>query len=540
MIRIDYINTGIDNIKDFFGRQKTINDIKHRLKSYQSISLFGERKIGKTSLLKYLFQVVIRDVPLPDAELTVILYQTFAGKQNISQADFLKRLYDELSIQMEYEKEVETINRYEFEDFIRSCYQNGKRFIFFFDEFDATLEIQWFDQFFFSFLRSLSEMYQVQYIIASRKSIKELLAEKNVVSPFYNLFSGNVFKLEVFDKEDAIAFCEKLSKDALAGNTIAHDQILGLAGTHPFLIRLAFFHAVNLCIESKQKRVDSDKLRSTFEKESFHAYFYDVWLHMDMAERNLIIQFGKENKIDNLKLSEKNIKDDFFGKGLIYLNKNDGYCFINEYFKEFVLEDALKKDQGQDQENDEDKEKPKIIKTATDFDPKTFNDLLQRVESNFENPDIKANEKGKSFEDMVAYIFENHKDYFSTRQKVRTRTSEHDIHLWFKPGDDPVLQMFGNEIILECKNWRQPVGKPEINDLAGDMVGRKCKTGILVSRKGITGKAFKDANGQRLVWFFSGFNLIILVLTFEDIKSIKHGKNLIDILKEKYEELIER
>lgn len=125
------------------------------------------------------------------------------------------------------------------------------------------------------------------------------------------------------------------------------------------------------------------------------------------------------------------------------------------------------------------------------------------------------------------------------RHHVRTRTSSLDLHLWFKPGDDSLLKKFGDQIIVECKNWRQPVGKPEINDLAGDMVDIGCKTGIIVSRKGITGKEFKDAEGQRWGWFKSINNLIILIFTLSDMKAIEKGKNLIDLLKEKYVELVE-
>jgi ABC-type polar amino acid transport system ATPase subunit len=73
MIKIDYICGGIENIKDFFGRQELIEEIGHRLKSGQSVSIYGERKIGKTSLLKYLFQVGIRRIPLPDAGQVIIL-----------------------------------------------------------------------------------------------------------------------------------------------------------------------------------------------------------------------------------------------------------------------------------------------------------------------------------------------------------------------------------------------------------------------------------------------------------------------------------
>jgi len=50
---------------------------------------------------------------------------------------------------------------------------------------------------------------------------------------------------------------------------------------------------------------------------------------------------------------------------------------------------------------------------------------------------------------------------------------------------------------------------------------------------------FKDADGQRVIWYHSDNNLIILVLTFKDLKSIGKGKNLVDLLKDKYLELVE-
>jgi hypothetical protein len=526
MIRIDYISAGVDNIKDFFGREKLIQDIKHRLKSHQSVSFFGERKIGKTSLLKYLFQAGIREITFPDAGQVIILYQTFAGKQGLSPESFLQLLQDELKRQMNLPAEGGSIDRYAFESFIKSCYHEGKRFVFFFDEVDAASENRGFDHTFFSYLRSLSEMYRVQYIIASRKSIKQLIFENNVVSPFNGLFSGNIFKLEVFAKEDAAAFCKKLSMDALAGDRIPLDSIIDLAGTHPFLIRLAFFHAINLSIQSAGNRLDYEALKTIFEKESYNAYFYDVWSHMDIEERKLLKDISLSSLPDKLKLFERDMLTDFQNSGLIVKKKTGEYGFVNNYFKEFVGEWEPEK-------------KSVVMEKGAVYWGENLGEKFRRLEESFTLPEKDAKEKGEALEDVVTYLFTNYENYFAVRQSVRSRTSELDIHLWFKPGDDPLLRKFGEEIIVECKNWRQAVGKPEINDLAGDMVARKCKTGILVSRKGITGKDFNDAAGQRLVWFHSEFNLIILILTLSDIKSITGGKDLVDLLKEKYLELVE-
>jgi hypothetical protein len=423
-------------------------------------------------------------------------------------------------------EEIEKIDKNALRKFMNEFYHEGKRFIFFFDEVDAASENIEFDHNFFSFLRSLSDKYKVQYIIASRKSIKQLIKENNVASPFNGLFSGNLFKLEVFDEEDSHAFCQKLSQDAMAGDTIAPDSIIGLAGRHPFLIRLAFYHAVNLLIKSKDNRLDHDQLKSVFEKESYYAYFYDIWSHMDPAERQLLKKISLKTPFDLMKLHEKEMIDDFKGNGLILQDKNSEFAFFNHYFEKFV------------REGDIDISKPSPEAEPADLDKEKFTKKLRIVEE-ISKTTGEPGEKGKVLEDLVFDLFSAYKSYFEVRRHIRSRTSSLDIHLWFKPGDDPLLKKFGEEIVVECKNWQHPVGKPEINDLAGDMAIRRCKTGILVSRKGITGREFKDANLQRLAWFLSEDNLIILVLTLKDLITIEKGKNLVDLLKDKYLELVE-
>jgi hypothetical protein len=527
MIKIDYICGGIENIKDFYGRQELIKEIGHRLTSGQSVSIYGERKMGKTSLLKYLFQEGIKQVLLPNPSQVIILYETFAGKQDIPVEIFLQGLYQDLSRNMNLPENQEKMDKNVFTKLLGDAHHGGKHFIFFFDEIDAASENSAFDHTFFSYLRSLADKYKVQYIIASRKSLKQLIQENNVASPFNGLFSGNLFKLEVFDQEEAEGFCRKLSRDALAGDTIAPETIIDLAGRHPFLIRLAFYHAVDLAVQSIDNRLDYNLLKSKFEKESYHAYFLDIWSHLEATERRLLKNISLKSLADRLKLSEREMIDDFKSKGLIFQDEKDNYIFFNGYFAEFVREwdiEATGPSAGATE--------------PVDFDRKSFIKKLRKVEKTSITP-AESGEKGKALEELVKDLFSAYKAYFEVRAQVRSRTSALDIHLWFKPGDDPLLKKFGEEIIVECKNWQNPVGKPEINDLAGDMVSRKCKTGILVAREGISGHGLKDAEGQRVIWYHSENNLIILVLTFKDLESIGKGKNLVDLLKDKYLELVE-
>ncbi|MCI0471751.1 MAG: AAA-like domain-containing protein, partial [Candidatus Aminicenantes bacterium] len=336
MIKIDYIREGIKNINDFYGRRELIEEICHRLKSWQSVSLYGERKMGKTSLLKYLFQEGIKQVPFPNPSQVIILYETFGGKQDTTEEIFLQGLYDTLNRNINLPVEPGKMDKNGFNKFIDDSRCRGKHFIFFFDEIDAASENSAFDHTFFSFLRSLSDKYQVQYIIASRKSIKQLIRENNVASPFNGLFSGNLFKLEVFKPEEAEGFCRKLSRDALAGNAIETEPIIRLAGRHPFLIRLAFYHAVDLAVKSIDNRPDYEQLKSKYEKESYHAYFLDIWSHLEAAERLLLKNISLKAALDHLKLSEKEMIDDFKSKGLLFQDEEDNYTFFNGYFAEFI------------------------------------------------------------------------------------------------------------------------------------------------------------------------------------------------------------
>src|SRR6202008_2820493 len=48
----------IQNPRDFFGRKRAVGSSIARLGSMQSISIVGERRIGKTSLLRYLLCVL--------------------------------------------------------------------------------------------------------------------------------------------------------------------------------------------------------------------------------------------------------------------------------------------------------------------------------------------------------------------------------------------------------------------------------------------------------------------------------------------------
>lgn len=101
----------------------------------------------------------------------------------------------------------------------------------------------------------------------------------------------------------------------------------------------------------------------------------------------------------------------------------------------------------------------------------------------------------------------------------------------------PFLKELGSYIIVECKNWIDPAGVSVIRELQSKIKEHRCISGIMLSKRGITG------NDERDAWAFirDSFRMegiIILVVTEEDLDLIGMGENnCINILEKRYEDV---
>ena len=93
----------------------------------------------------------------------------------------------------------------------------------------------------------------------------------------------------------------------------------------------------------------------------------------------------------------------------------------------------------------------------------------------------------------------------------------------------------GRYFICECKDWEKSVDFSTMSKFCRILTSTKIKFGILFAREGIsgTGKIVHAEREQRKV--FQDSNIIIVVISNQDIESIKMGKNLIGLLRSKYE-----
>ncbi len=158
-----------------------------------------------------------------------------------------------------------------------------------------------------------------------------------------------------------------------------------------------------------------------------------------------------------------------------------------------------------------------------------YRDLLEKTKSAGTN-----DEKKNTLETLAETLFASIKD-FTVLPSVRTSKAEID-RIIRNYSDHPLLRDLGRYILIECKNWTDPVGAPVLRDFKAKVEDHRCYSGILLSRHGITGEGVKDAKGEiRDAYKVRGISII--VITESDLEEIANGKNPISILEKKYEEV---
>jgi len=237
-----YLNrTMIRDVKDFFGRKREVARIYSRISTThpQSVSIVGTRRIGKSSLLNFIYQVENREKHLRNSEQYKFLFIDFQERKKIALPEFFSALFELLSREFHGHLDITAKPNYEgLKEIVTHVQQQGFKLIFLFDEFDSITQNKNFDMEFFAFLRALANRYDVAYIMSSGRHLQELCHTKEIAdSPFFNIFS-NLF-LPPFSRKDALTLISEPSKEAGYPLKPVADTIISMAGHFPFFIQIA-------------------------------------------------------------------------------------------------------------------------------------------------------------------------------------------------------------------------------------------------------------------------------------------------------------
>jgi transcriptional regulator with XRE-family HTH domain len=286
----------ISDPKRFFGRRHEVQQIFSRLcnAEFESSSIVGERRIGKTSLLKHLAHpAVCQDYGLDPNKYLFIYVDLQIADESTTPARLWPRLlrqmakycYDPQVKQMlEEMQQAQSIDNFALEDVFETIDAKDLYVVLLLDEFEHVTGNLNFSSAFYYGLRSLAIHHHLSLITSSRRELIELCHSQAIrSSPFFNIFAH--INLGLFTKNEALdLIAQSLIGTGISFTNTEIETIFHLAGYHPYFLQVACSllfdaHSKNL---NPQERVLA--LHKAFREEAGpHLHFY--WHKSDDQEK---------------------------------------------------------------------------------------------------------------------------------------------------------------------------------------------------------------------------------------------------------------
>jgi len=328
--------TMIRDPKDLFGRKKEIRQIFDAIGTPhpQNISVLGERKTGKSSLLYYVFQSNTEKQELPHPEKYIFAFIDFQEHPNITVDEFFEMLYSELKSTLPRGVQIEQVEDYKtFTNMVKTLEDLGYKLILLIDEFDKILQNENFEEDFFSYLRSIANRYDTALIISTPKDLEGLSRSDLLGSPFFNVFTQ--IRLGLFQKEEALNLITGPSAEE--GIPLEEDTefILENAGLFPFFIQLLCFELFEYK-KNHDRKIDQEGYNQVLEKFSVEAtpHFNHFWKSLSQEEKDVLIEISMEKEVTD---GKKSVIRDLEQKGYIAAVNGRNQIF-SDTFRQFILD----------------------------------------------------------------------------------------------------------------------------------------------------------------------------------------------------------
>lgn len=279
----------------FHGRSEELRQIVNRLRSSarESTSIVGERRIGKTSLLKHLANPQVAQGLGIDPESFCLVYIDFQGLTDITPQRFWERVlrktareaYDQtLQEEIKTFLEMDIYDLFDLEDLFEEVSGTGKTLVLLMDEFEYVTQNTNFQADFFGGLRALAIHQNLVLVTATRRELVDLCHSEQIKgSPFFNIFASVV--LRPFQPQEAAELVDVYDQQAdLALSSREKELILILGGGCPFFVQMAGYHLV----DAKARGLsDSEIYKDTitcFDEQSAPHFSY-LWSHCTESEQ---------------------------------------------------------------------------------------------------------------------------------------------------------------------------------------------------------------------------------------------------------------
>ena len=284
--------------ENFFDRRAEIKKIFSRIGASrpQSISIVGDRRIGKSSLLYYICNENTRKKYLETPERYIFAFFDLQEKKKMNVQDFFRIITEKISEQLP-ERYEDLVQDFTYDSFLKliKTLVKYRNIILVFDEFDAVTTNRNFSSEFFSFLRSIANSYNIAYVTSSKRGLQELCHTKEIKdSPFFNIFTQ--IPLGPFDKDSALELIKIPSEREGVPLKEYGDFILKLGGYHPFFIQIACSNIFE-ALSEHQKTVNLQKVTEKVYEEAEDHFKY-MWHQLTDSEKACLQSVVESKELD--------------------------------------------------------------------------------------------------------------------------------------------------------------------------------------------------------------------------------------------------
>jgi serine/threonine protein kinase len=345
--RNPYLNrVMIKRPEDFFGRHQEIKRIFARLNTTPpgSISIVGDRRIGKSSLLNMVYSRRAREEHLQNPERLVMVFLDLQQEKGMSLPSFTRLLRGMVNVELRGRITVSdcTDDLEGIKEMVGRLDQAGLHLAILLDEFETVTSNPSFDLEFFSFLRYLANHFNVAYLTSSARDLQILCHTKEISdSPFFNIFS--TMRLGVFRRADAEELICVPSERV--GRPLAPyaEKIIGLAGYFPFYLQIACCHTLEYLDEvPEQSAPDFDEIGRRFFDEAKLHYRY-IWEGMDSLERSTIVRLARGRGIPD---SLCHVLEELNRRSFVTPDPGGRPKLFAESFAEFIRQEGMGQESG--------------------------------------------------------------------------------------------------------------------------------------------------------------------------------------------------
>ena len=317
----------------FYGRRGDIRRIYARIGAErpQSISIVGEPSTGKSSLLNVLAHPETKREHLPDPGKSIFGLLRMRERDDWTPDRFFQSLT--YVLRSEHPDLPEVSDYDEFREIIQHSTSEGLSIVAFLDDFNVITQDPDFPLTFFSFMRSMANMYNVAYVTSSSESLQKLCVSKDVEeSPFFNIFTN--ISLKPLSEGEVRQWVVEASSPSGISLTTEANWMYAQVGGFPALVRmLGALLWERKQAQGKLRDSDLEEVETAFQ-DQVQDTLESIWGTFGERERRLCAHLLVSGEVDRPQMP---LVRELVRRG--YVRETDGgYALFGKVFERFVAD----------------------------------------------------------------------------------------------------------------------------------------------------------------------------------------------------------